>query len=214
MLVQDQSKTMAFLEGGDGAGPAERIDTHISAVFLTGDRAFFRLYEAIGEPLPTRDLPLAFAWPDLRFVSGWKAQLEAAERLARAGSVGGNRMLGLYTERRATVSGAVWDRVRAVQALDLALNSGDPSAVSGALIDARSAMGLAGLEPALAQMMAHRLARVALKGPSRAMSSSRIWRRSSRRCAVIPSAPAASASLAARTGSGTAPPRALRTVAT
>lgn len=42
----------------------------------------FRLHEAIGEPLSTRDLPLAFAWSDLRFVAGWKSQLEAAERLA------------------------------------------------------------------------------------------------------------------------------------
>ncbi len=48
----------------------------------------------------------------------------------------------------------------------------------------------------------------------RRMSSSTIWRRSSRRCAVMPSAPAASAICAARTGSGTAPPRALRRVAT
>ncbi len=125
----------------------------------------FRLYEAIGEPLPTRDLPLAFAWSDLRFVSGWKGQLEGAERLAKVGSVGGNRLLGLYTERRTTVSGAVWDRVRAVQALDLALNSADPAAVSGTMIDARSAMSLAGLEPALAEMMAHRLNRLPLKGP-------------------------------------------------
>src|SRR5690625_4293747 len=49
---------------------------------------------------------------------------------------------------------------------------------------------------------------------SRSISSSVIWRRSTRRCAVIPSAPAASAICAARTGSGTAPPRAFRTVAT
>src|SRR6185312_8155748 len=49
---------------------------------------------------------------------------------------------------------------------------------------------------------------------SRAMSSSRMWRRSSRKCAVMPSAPAAMASLAARTGSGWRPPRALRMVAT
>ncbi|MBE3638494.1 hypothetical protein [Mangrovicoccus algicola] len=125
----------------------------------------FRIYEAIGEPMATRDLPLAFAWSDLRFVAGWKAQLEAAERLARAGSMPGNRLLGLYTERKATVSGAIWDRVRAVQALDLALNSGDPAAVSAALIDARAAMSMAGLEPALAGMVAHRLTRLELKGP-------------------------------------------------
>ena len=49
---------------------------------------------------------------------------------------------------------------------------------------------------------------------SRAMSSSRMWRRSSRRCAVMPSAPASIASFAARTGSGCTPPRALRMVAT
>ena len=48
----------------------------------------------------------------------------------------------------------------------------------------------------------------------RAMSLSRIWRRSSRRCAVMPSAPASIAASAARTGSGRSPPRALRRVAT
>jgi hypothetical protein len=47
-----------------------------------------------------------------------------------------------------------------------------------------------------------------------AISASRMWRRSSRRCAVIPSAPAASAILAARTGSGKDPPRAFLSVAT
>src|SRR5579883_657488 len=48
----------------------------------------------------------------------------------------------------------------------------------------------------------------------RAMSSSRMWRRSSRRCAVMPSAPASIAILAAATGSGWMPPRAFRSVAT
>ncbi|WP_138464911.1 hypothetical protein [Poseidonocella sp. HB161398] len=168
------------LESGRGLGDVSESEYALLARFLDPDLyegeppltpprqvtpLAFRMFEAIGEPLPTRDLPLAFAWSDLRFVSGWKAQLEAAERLARAGSVSGNRLLGLYTERKATVSGAIWDRVRAVQALDLALNTGDPSAVSAALIDARSAMGMAGLEPALAEMMAHRLTRLSLRGP-------------------------------------------------
>ena len=44
--------------------------------------------------------------------------------------------------------------------------------------------------------------------------SSVMWRRSSRRWAVIPSAPASAAAKAARTGSGWSPPRALRIVAT
>ena len=59
-----------------------------------------------------------------------------------------------------------------------------------------------------------KLSGLAISAFSRAMSSSRIWRRSSRRCAVMPSAPASIASIAARTGSGCRPPRALRIVAT
>ena len=61
---------------------------------------------------------------DLRGNSGWKAEIEAAERLARTGAVPASRLLGLYTDRRPAASGGVWDRVAAVQALDLALNEG------------------------------------------------------------------------------------------
>ena len=46
------------------------------------------------------------------------------------------------------------------------------------------------------------------------ISESVIWRRSSLKCAVIPSAPAASAIFAALNGSGTFPPLAFLTVAT
>src|SRR5580700_9725419 len=59
-----------------------------------------------------------------------------------------------------------------------------------------------------------RLSGKSISALSRRMSSSEMWRRSSRRCAVIPSAPACAASRAARTGSGCRPPRALRMVAT
>lgn len=124
----------------------------------------FRLHEAIGEPLATRDLPLAFSWSDLRFIAGWKAQLEAAERLARVGSLDGNRLLGLYTERRAAASGAIWDRVRAVQALDLSLNAADHASLGAALIEAADVMGATGLEPALASMVAPRLESALLIG--------------------------------------------------
>src|SRR5947209_7972810 len=48
----------------------------------------------------------------------------------------------------------------------------------------------------------------------RAISSSRMCRRSSRKCAVMPSAPASIATSAARTGSGRIPALALRSVAT
>ena len=44
MIVEDQSETIAFLSSpaayGGGVGDVERIDTHISAVFLAGGRAY------------------------------------------------------------------------------------------------------------------------------------------------------------------------------
>ena len=49
---------------------------------------------------------------------------------------------------------------------------------------------------------------------SRAMSSSEMWRRSSRRCAVMPSAPASTARQRGAQRVGMRPPRALRMVAT
>jgi hypothetical protein len=130
----------------------------------------FRLYEAIGEPLPTTNLPLAFAHADLSPTAGWKAQIEAAERLARAGAVAPNLLLGLYTERRASASGGVWERVRAAQALDRALADGQGGQVSAALLDAWAEFAGAGLEAALAEIFASRLEGTALSPEARALS--------------------------------------------
>lgn len=124
----------------------------------------FRVHEALGEPIATRDLPYAFAHSDLRQIVGWKAQIEAAERLARIGSVPGNTLLGIYSARPAAASGGVWDRVEHMQALDIALNTGRPSAVTEALLPAHQAMSEAGLEMVMAEMIAPRLARLALNG--------------------------------------------------
>ena len=97
----------------------------------------FRLYEAIGEPLPTGPLPLPFAVLDLDGHAGWRAEIAAAERLARAGAVPPNQLLGLYTRQAPAASGGVWDRVAAFQALERAL-AGDarPDHVGPALIAA------------------------------------------------------------------------------
>lgn len=93
----------------------------------------FRLFEAIGEPLPTTALPLAFATLDLSGRNGWRAQLEAAERLARVGALPAPRLRGLYLQQRPAASGGVWDRAAAVQALDAALTDGTSAEISDAL---------------------------------------------------------------------------------
>ncbi len=77
----------------------------------------FRLLESAGFARGTQDLPLGFAFAQLRESAGWKPRLDAAERLLLAGSIPPNQMLGLYTENRPSASGGVWERVRTVQRL-------------------------------------------------------------------------------------------------
>lgn len=87
----------------------------------------FRIHEAIGQPLPTATLPLAFAHSDLRPNNGWKARLEAAERLARAGALPPATLRALYSEQKPAASGGVWERAGAMRTLEAALASGDPT---------------------------------------------------------------------------------------
>ncbi|MEM8555392.1 MAG: hypothetical protein AAGF71_11280 [Pseudomonadota bacterium] len=122
----------------------------------------FRMLEAIGVPPSTDFLPLAYAWADTGPTKGWKAQLEASERLARSGALSTNQLLGVYTLRQANLSGALWDRVRAVQALDATLTVGDSVRLPGTLSVSLEAMDSARLAPVLARLVAPRLARLDL----------------------------------------------------
>lgn len=118
----------------------------------------FRLMEAIGEPLATSPLPLAFAQSDLRTTTGWKARATAAERLARVGALSPNLWLGIWSEHLPAASGGIWDRIEALQRFETALNTNDPGAVASALPPAWSAMSVAGLQPVFAELFASRLA--------------------------------------------------------
>lgn len=130
----------------------------------------FRLMEAIGQPLATTTLPVAFAQADLRSNSGWKTQLEAAERLTRMGVLDPNQLLGLYTQDRASASGGVWDRVSTISQLDTALSSGDATRIDQILPDAWALMQEQELETAFAAMFASRLQGVALTGEARGIA--------------------------------------------
>lgn len=124
----------------------------------------WRIMEALGDPVTTSGLPVAYAHADLRGTSGWRAQLDAAERLTRAGVLQPNRLHGLYTQRRAAASGGLWERVRAVQALERAKSAGDPTAVAAALQDAWPLFVEVELETAFAQTYAASLAGLPLTG--------------------------------------------------
>ncbi|GHC44470.1 hypothetical protein [Neogemmobacter tilapiae] len=129
-----------------------------------------RMYEAIGEPLLVQALPLAFQHTELESRSGWKAQLEAAEKLARAGAIAPNQLLGLYTQRKAAASGMVWDRVAAIQEFDAALQAHDPTRISRSLPLAWTRMAQAELEVPFAKMFAADLAKVKLEGAADALA--------------------------------------------
>ncbi len=124
----------------------------------------WRMFEAIGEPLPTSTLPLAFAHAELRPTAGWKAQIDAAERLARAGAIPANVLLGLYTERKPAASGGVWDRVAAFQKLEDALNTGDPATIAAVLPETWARMAEAELEVPFAELYGESLRSLSLTG--------------------------------------------------
>lgn len=149
--AQEEALLQRFLDPGtfEGLPPLESPERPSPLVF--------RMREAIGEPLSTSDLPRAFAQADLRGTVGWKAQLEAGERLARSGALPENRLLGLYTKREPAASGGVWDRASAIQRLDQALVADDVEEVSAALPAAWEAMAEARLEVPFAQLFAPRL---------------------------------------------------------
>ncbi len=130
-----------------------------------------KIFEAIGEPLPTAALPIAFSHADLAPNQGWKARIEAAERLARVGAISPNVLLGLYTERKPSASGGVWDRAAAFQRLDAAVEAGDGAATARALPAAWEAMKSVELEVPLADLFADKLARLPLSGEARQIAT-------------------------------------------
>lgn len=132
----------------------------------------FRLREAIGESLPTAGLPRAFAHADLRPTVAWRYRIEAAERLVRSGAIPGTVLLAAYTEQTPAASGGVWDRARAIQALDAAVTAGDAARVAAALPPAWAAMQSIGAEVPFAHLYAEPLAALDLPPAAAALA----WR--------------------------------------
>lgn len=124
----------------------------------------YRIYEAIGDPLPSLGLPLPFATLDLSGDNGWKPQLEAAERLARAGALPPNQLLGVYSLRRPAASGGIWDRVDAFQKFETTLDHGPDSRIQSSLLAVWPQMANTGLAVPFSELFADRLADKNLTG--------------------------------------------------
>ncbi|MEJ6401782.1 hypothetical protein [Yoonia sp. 2307UL14-13] len=124
----------------------------------------FRMHEAIGEPLITANQPLAFAHADLRSTAPWKAQIEAAERLARVGAVSENVLQRVYTGGTPAASGGIWDRAKAVQAFDAALRARSSKDVTDTLAPVWTAIETARAEVAFAKLYGPALQDITLTG--------------------------------------------------
>ncbi|NNF25160.1 MAG: hypothetical protein HKN63_10220 [Rhodobacteraceae bacterium] len=126
----------------------------------------FRMLDAIGEPVATGALPIAFAHAELTPNRGWKAQIDAAEELARAGAIAPDILFDAYRQRRPSASGGVWERARAIQELDAALARGNRRKLAAAVTTAWDELSEAGLTWALARAYGPRLAAAGLPGPA------------------------------------------------
>jgi len=130
----------------------------------------WKIFEAVGEPLRTEGLPLAFSYAEISPRSGWKARIEAAERLTRAGTIAPNVILGLYTEAHPAASGGVWDRAEAFQRFESALASGDPERVAATLPAVWDRMAEAELEVPFALLFGRQLSKMPLTGKAAAIA--------------------------------------------
>ena len=130
----------------------------------------WKIYEAIGEPLATDALPIAFSYAETGPKAGWKAQIEAAERLTRGGTIAPNMILGLYTERDPAASGGVWDRADAFQAFEKALSAGNVDQISTTLPVVWARMQEAELEVPFAFLFGKALIDVPLQGDAAAIA--------------------------------------------
>lgn len=175
-LTYDTAIALGALKGTAADLLAQYLDpelienTSIPEIPKTVTPLIFRLFEASGAPLPTRNLPVAFSMADLRGTAGWKAEVEAAERLTRTGALPASRLLGLYTERRPAASGGVWDRVAAIQAFDKALFGRTSADVAKTLPDAWKAARSQSLQVPFAQMFASALMELELTGPAQELA--------------------------------------------
>ena len=134
------------------------------------DPLLFRIHEALGQPISTRSWPVVYAHADLRDVAGWKKQLDAAERLAAAGALGDNRLLGIFSQRKPAASGGTWDRVSAVQRFETALKTGSVDAISKTLPNAWNHMKAAGLAVPFATLFGEALSKQTLSEPARSIA--------------------------------------------
>ena len=131
-------------------GPAPKIQNR-------SDPLEFTLREALALPRSASGITLSQAHIDLNDSAGWLAQLRAGERLARVGAIPPRYLDALYSENKASASGSIWDRVRAVAKLKSAMIQNNPKQICKSLNRAWTQMHKATLLHVFSEIFAQSL---------------------------------------------------------
>lgn len=173
----DWAAAALTLRSGSSLGRINDTDEQLLTMFLDPDLfigepdppapetltpLLFTMREALALPRTGQTLPLAYLHNDLLNYAGWRNRLQAAERLVRAQAIPQSTLIEAYNEARASASGGIWERVRAVQALRSALADQNGVATSRALVRAYRELGKVGLQQVLAQMVFPRISKLEL----------------------------------------------------
>lgn len=118
----------------------------------------FVLREASVLPRPAGLLPLPYLYRDTALRAALRQRIEATERLVKSGALPASLLFSAYRTGQSASSGGVWGRHHAVQALDNALETGQPQKIAQAIKTANQALGDIGLLTALAEEYGERLA--------------------------------------------------------
>ncbi|SOH93627.1 hypothetical protein SAMN06273572_102304 [Monaibacterium marinum] len=111
----------------------------------------FALRESTGQLRPSGPLPLAWLDGDLSGNHTLRARISAAEALSRGGVLPASVLFSTYRAGAPAASGGIWGRMHAVQDLDEALLTRDPTTVLAALHEMDSQIAPLGLRAAAAR---------------------------------------------------------------
>lgn len=124
----------------------------------------FVLREAVFLPRPNNSMPLPYIYRDIEAFAPLRAQIEASERLVKAGSMPPKQLFAAYRNGIAASSGGVWGRKNAVDILDKALEEQDAAKIIAAALTAAKALEEVGLLHAMAIEYGEHLATLAHDG--------------------------------------------------
>ena len=130
----------------------------------------FAVLKDVGLPLNVETLPIKFAAADLDGANGWRAQIDAAIRLAQRGTLSGNELVAIFTQGAPSASGRIWDHVAAWQRFDSELARQNPQATEAALTAAWDAAIELNLEVVFAGLYAKDLKALPLGDDTRRLS--------------------------------------------